>query len=631
MAAPIFISYSSTDLQTATKIRDLLLAHGHQCFMAPDDLLGGDHWSDELAAAIDRASMIVLIFSERCNRSDHIKSELTMARTRGLPIIPYRIEDVLPRNGMEYFTSITHWLNDFRPPAPPGSDLLLKAVRRFAEPDAGAQPRRATLRPAGGDRSRLLERLGEEMLEQRQPIVAVDGWSTDEQADLWSLIEENRLRNVPSPAHPDKRFVGFVRDDECLSVLAAAVKRQALQRPEVWLQRTEQFPLLADALGLWLAGDKETSLPAAFARQSHAAVPRVMRGCLTRIDDEPARLAALKKLLPSSTPDAIRGFIQATQDIAGPSAGLEPAAALLEAIGQQVDRGARADSDAGAENTRLKVEVANQFGRVCRRQGKLGPSFVFLQTAVELAKSLKDERLLGVCTTNLCRAQLDAAKHGQPIDRAAIIRTLEKNVARLERCGDKRNLAVAWNNLGDALAGIPHASLEQMQRAEHCLRKDVQFAEEFAEQWNDIESLVDALDRLGVHLSGQEQHREAIEVHSRERELFSRLFDFEREAQCLANLGRAYLGLAIREPDGAEVPLQQAIQILSDSRHRYGNLNRPPPLGAVLENLGKCHWITGDTSLAVATLYESVREYERWPQHVADAQRLQGDLSRAGF
>src|SRR5687768_3747651 len=79
MASPIFISYSSTDRQTADKIRDLLVANGHECFMAPYGIGPGDIWSDKLAEAIDRASMVVLIFSERCNRSDHVKSELAMA------------------------------------------------------------------------------------------------------------------------------------------------------------------------------------------------------------------------------------------------------------------------------------------------------------------------------------------------------------------------------------------------------------------------------------------------------------------------------------------------------------------------------------------------------------------------
>jgi tetratricopeptide (TPR) repeat protein len=341
--------------------------------------------------------------------------------------------------------------------------------------------------------------------------------------------------------------------------------------------------------------------------------------------DEAAQLAALKKLLPGSTPDAIRGFIQATQDIAGPTAGLKSAAELLAEISQEVQGRAPRDEQAADEVKRLSIEIANQGGRVFRRQGDLKPAIALLQDTVEFARSLKDERLLGVCTTNLCRAQLDAAQHGHPINRQAIIRTLEDNVARLERCGDKRNLAVAWNNLGDAYAPIDGA------QAERCLRNDLQLAEEFAEQCNDMESLVGALDRLGVHLSGQNRPREAIEIHSRERQLFSRLFDFEREAQCLANLGRAYLGLAIQDPEAREAALQEAIQILSDSRRRYGNLKRSPPLGPVLENLGKCHWMAGDTSLAVATLQEAIREYQHWPQHAADARRLQDDLSRAGF
>jgi hypothetical protein len=53
---------------------------------------------------------MIVVFSSKSNNSDHGIRELTKAVSQGLIIIPFRIEDVLPSQDMEYLIGIPHWL-----------------------------------------------------------------------------------------------------------------------------------------------------------------------------------------------------------------------------------------------------------------------------------------------------------------------------------------------------------------------------------------------------------------------------------------------------------------------------------------------------------------------------------------
>ena len=59
---------------------------------------------------------MVLIFSSSAKDSHQIRREIERAVSKSKPIIPVRIEEVMPTKSMEYFLGAIHWLDALTPP-----------------------------------------------------------------------------------------------------------------------------------------------------------------------------------------------------------------------------------------------------------------------------------------------------------------------------------------------------------------------------------------------------------------------------------------------------------------------------------------------------------------------------------
>ena len=116
MAAEVFISYSSKDRTIANMVCALLEERGHRCWIAPRDILPGTEWGEAIITGLKDARVFVLVFSQHANTSPQILREVERAVHLGLPIIPFRIEDVVPERSLEYFMSVPHWLDALSPP-----------------------------------------------------------------------------------------------------------------------------------------------------------------------------------------------------------------------------------------------------------------------------------------------------------------------------------------------------------------------------------------------------------------------------------------------------------------------------------------------------------------------------------
>ena len=55
---------------------------------------------------------MLLIFSSRCNESEYIRREITVAGNKS-SIIPFRIEDVEPKRGLSVRLANLHWIDAF--------------------------------------------------------------------------------------------------------------------------------------------------------------------------------------------------------------------------------------------------------------------------------------------------------------------------------------------------------------------------------------------------------------------------------------------------------------------------------------------------------------------------------------
>jgi hypothetical protein len=88
---------------------------------------------------------MVLVFSGSSNDSGQVRREVERAVHKQLPILPFRIEDVLPSKSLEYFLSAQHWMDAFLPPLEPHIDRLCDyldaALGGFAAHDIPSEQR----------------------------------------------------------------------------------------------------------------------------------------------------------------------------------------------------------------------------------------------------------------------------------------------------------------------------------------------------------------------------------------------------------------------------------------------------------------------------------------------------------
>jgi uncharacterized protein (TIGR03067 family) len=126
----VFLSYSSKDKPWADAACAVIESRGVRCWLAPRDVSPGAEWGAEIVAGIDTCRLMVLIFSDHANQSPQVRREVERAVSKGLTIIPCRVEDVKPVGSLEYALSNTHWLDVFTPPVEKQFDRLATAVQR---------------------------------------------------------------------------------------------------------------------------------------------------------------------------------------------------------------------------------------------------------------------------------------------------------------------------------------------------------------------------------------------------------------------------------------------------------------------------------------------------------------------
>lgn len=107
----IFISHSSIDGKVAEGLCSVLENNGIGCFLAPRDIRSGHEYAEEIIYGIDRADAMILILSNNSNTSPHVLREVERAVSKNVPIIVYRIEDVILTKSMEYFLMSHQWVN----------------------------------------------------------------------------------------------------------------------------------------------------------------------------------------------------------------------------------------------------------------------------------------------------------------------------------------------------------------------------------------------------------------------------------------------------------------------------------------------------------------------------------------
>src|SRR6266849_9260965 len=116
LAHDVFISYSAHDKPIADAVCAALEAERIRCWIAPRDVLPGIPYGEALIEAINESRVLVLVFSSHSNESPQVMREVERAVSKGILILPFRIEDVQLSKEMEYYIITPHWLDALTSP-----------------------------------------------------------------------------------------------------------------------------------------------------------------------------------------------------------------------------------------------------------------------------------------------------------------------------------------------------------------------------------------------------------------------------------------------------------------------------------------------------------------------------------
>ncbi len=143
MAHDVFISHSSKDKLLLTLFVQLWSLRIFVVGLRLVTLVPVRIGASRSSTASLTAKSWLWCFPSHANKSAQVMREIERAVNKGLPIIPMRIEDVLPSKSLEYFLSVPHWLDALTPPLQAHVTKLCRTVKTVLEtvdPKPAAEP-----------------------------------------------------------------------------------------------------------------------------------------------------------------------------------------------------------------------------------------------------------------------------------------------------------------------------------------------------------------------------------------------------------------------------------------------------------------------------------------------------------
>ncbi len=129
----VFISYASEDKATADAACAALEAAGVGCWIAPRNIVPGMKYGEAIVDAVGDIKIMVIVFSSYANASPFVEREVERAVSRGIPVIPMRIENVDMSKSLKFFLSASQWLDAMTPPLKQHLAVLVASVRALLE------------------------------------------------------------------------------------------------------------------------------------------------------------------------------------------------------------------------------------------------------------------------------------------------------------------------------------------------------------------------------------------------------------------------------------------------------------------------------------------------------------------
>jgi hypothetical protein len=184
MAHDIFLSYSSPDKPVADAVCAALEADGIRCWIAPRDILPGSTWAEAIVDAIEQSKAMVVIFSMSANSSPQVIREVDLAVSKGVIVIPFRIEAIKPSKALEYFLSTPHWLDALTPPLERHIRQLVETAAALVRVRAQQASAGATIPAAAAARIDSSSRQAPGDVEE----IAPDDWNRKRKKTLWRAL-----------------------------------------------------------------------------------------------------------------------------------------------------------------------------------------------------------------------------------------------------------------------------------------------------------------------------------------------------------------------------------------------------------------------------------------------------------
>jgi hypothetical protein len=114
MAHDVFLCHSTKNKTVVDAVCTSLEGHGIRCWVAPRDIPVGANYGESIIDGINASQVMVVVLSSHSNASPHVQREVERAVSKGVIIIPLRIEDIELSKSLEFFLSTSHWFDAFK-------------------------------------------------------------------------------------------------------------------------------------------------------------------------------------------------------------------------------------------------------------------------------------------------------------------------------------------------------------------------------------------------------------------------------------------------------------------------------------------------------------------------------------
>ena len=138
MTHQVFICHASEDKPIADAVCAILEEDRVKCWIAPRDILPAGDYGEAIVESICSSRLVVFVFSANANASPHVTRELECAVSHGIPILPFRVQDVIPSESLQYYLGGIHWLDALTPPLEEHLRQLSGTVKILLERDQRA-------------------------------------------------------------------------------------------------------------------------------------------------------------------------------------------------------------------------------------------------------------------------------------------------------------------------------------------------------------------------------------------------------------------------------------------------------------------------------------------------------------